>query len=111
MIKVRLNSDWTAKVLQSRGELVIQKDSVATSSAVWFVYPFSAAKSLAPEVMNKIVKKSLIKEIRITLPDTFVVKLKRIAKSRGQTLRELIRESLSEIVWKVSTPYMGRIIL
>lgn len=50
MIKVRLNSDGTAKVLQSRGELVIQKDSVATSSAVWFVYPFSAAKSLAPEV-------------------------------------------------------------
>jgi len=49
--------------------------------------------------MNKIVKKSLIKEIRITLPDTFIVKLKRIAKSRGQTLRELIRESLSEIVY------------
>ncbi len=50
MIKVRLNSDGTVKILQNRGELVIQKDSVSTSTAVWFVYPFSAAKSLAPEV-------------------------------------------------------------
>lgn len=48
--------------------------------------------------MKTPTKRPIIKEIKFNLPDTLVAKLKRIAKSRGQTLHELIRETLSEIV-------------
>lgn len=48
-MKVRLQ-DGEVCLLQDAGERVISSNSVATCSATWFVYPFSAATSYAPIV-------------------------------------------------------------
>ncbi len=40
--------------LQDSGERVVSEDSVATCSATWFVYPFSAATFYAPNVNKSI---------------------------------------------------------
>lgn len=49
-MKIRSKNGGTICYLQDSGERTVSKDSVATCSATWFVFPYASAQSHAPTI-------------------------------------------------------------